>query len=103
MGLTLSGGRSHTLYSDMTFDACASHVMLCASSWMSSASSVMLGHRLMRVSCVELGAPWVTEASQLRGIFLLFLLPCSIWYLHLLKIIYLWTSLDITLDLTCWM
>ena len=41
-------------------DACASHVMLCASCgsshlmlcasfWMSSASSVMLGHRLMRV------------------------------------------------------
>ena len=54
-------------------------------------------------SCVELGAPWVTEALLLRGIFLFFLLPCSIWHLHLLKIIYLWTSLDITLDLTRWM
>jgi len=30
-------------------DTFASHVMLCASFWMSSASSVMLGHRLMRV------------------------------------------------------
>jgi len=53
-------------------------------------------------SCVELGAPWVTEALQLRGIFLFFLLLSSIWYLHLLKIMYLWTSLDITLDLTRW-
>jgi len=44
--------RRYSLMLGHRLDACASHLMLCASFWMSSASSVMLGHRLMRVHCV---------------------------------------------------
>ena len=55
-------------------DACASHVMLCASYGCFFITLDAL--RIVWCLCIagmELGAPWVTEASLLRGIFLFFL------------------------------
>jgi len=99
MGLSLHGGRSHILYSDMTFDfdACASHVMLCASFGCLLHHLWCLG--IVWCVCIVCGA-WSSVGNRslvaLRYFLLFLLLPCSIWYSYLLKITYLWTSLDIT-------
>jgi len=54
-------------------DASASHLMRCTSYVMPCASCLMLGHRLDAcASCVELGAPWVTEASSFAVFFIFF-------------------------------
>ena len=68
-------------------DACASHVMLCASygCFFITRDALRIVLNVFCIVCdawasfdacashVELGAPWVTEASLLRGIFLFFL------------------------------
>ena len=78
-------------------DACASHVVLCA-----SCGCFLITRDALRIildvfcivfdawasfdacaSCVELGAPWVTEASQLRGIFLFFSLCLVAFYIRI--------------------
>ena len=69
-------------------DACALHLMRCASYVMPCASSLMFGHRFdAYASCVELGAPWVTEASSFAVIFFRFFSPVS--GIILLKFVYL--------------
>jgi len=58
-------------------DACALHSMHCASYVMPCASCLMFGHRLdVCASCVEPGAPWVTEASSFAVFFIFF----SLWH-----------------------
>ena len=68
-------------------DACASHLVLCASCgcFFIARDALCIVLDVFCIvcdawasfdacaSCVELGTPWVTEASQLRGIFLFFL------------------------------
>ena len=68
-------------------DACASHVMLCASygCFFITLDALRIVLNVFCIACdawasfdacashVELGAPWVTEASLLRGIFSFYL------------------------------
>jgi len=92
-------------------DACASHVMLCTScgclfialdalcivldvfcivcdAWASFDACA---------SCVEPGAPWVTEASSF-AVFFFFFFFCFVafGFYHFTQVLYLWISLDIT-------
>ena len=54
-------------------DACASHLMLCASFGMSCASSLFAWASFDAcASCVEPGAPWVTEAFSFAVFFFFF-------------------------------
>jgi len=81
-------------------DACASHVMLCA-----SCGCFLITLDALRIvldvfcivcdawasfdacaSCVEPGAPWVTEASSFAVFFFRFSLLCSIWYYHFTQV-----------------
>ena len=83
IGLSLGCGQSHLLSTEMDFDAWASFDA-CA-------------------SCVEPGAPWVTEASSFAVFFFFFFSFAVSGFIMILKFIYLWIPLDLTSFLTRWM
>ena len=96
------------LCSEIFLDACASHVMLCAlcGCFLVTLDALRIVLDVFCIvcdawasfdacaSCVEPGAPWVTEASSFAVFFFFCLVAFGI--ITLLKFAYLWTSLDIT-------